>query len=304
MSIPVTCESCGNRFRVPDASLGRVVGCPKCSADVRVPDLSAGLAPPSVGMGFQADYEPAPPSIQPPSSSSLPTEESSLSRRRSKGWGKLLFLFLFLFGGCCLSCGGCGVWVFNDSKTWRDFEAPGGRFRVQMPGRPQTKNETITDENGKSREIVSYQSFDLSEQTLYVVAHTDFPELKPEFGKKRILFDDLTPFLEQGLDQFRKDLPKGATERHRQKILFGPYEGREVVYDLPNKQGVAVARFFVVKKRAYFLAVAGPKLTLEHPHISQFFDSIQLTNADDFVVPAEKIGPTYQRDNAEKAQPN
>ena len=160
-----------------------------------------------------------------------------------------------------MACGlllvsGCG------KAEFKEFASADGRFKVQMPGTPQEKTETVA---GATMKIYTLREKDGA----YVVGFLDLPIPSGESEAQ----------LQARLDGSRDGAVRGVggTLTSESNItLSGKYPGREVQADIPSKKGVLRARIYFVDQRLYQMIVTGTKPWATSADATKFLDSLVL----------------------------
>jgi predicted Zn finger-like uncharacterized protein len=144
--IGVTCDQCGQRFRVKAAGLGRRVKCPNCSNPVlvtrRLPDpLPPPITPapqPPHQAAFIPEQQPAPASIQDAMPVLKGSNRRSSPRLKTNPWVVIAIAAAAVFIGLpILACGGCAMFfgsAIEQARVTRDAKmaTPEGRREIRF----------------------------------------------------------------------------------------------------------------------------------------------------------------------------
>ncbi len=98
----------------------------------------------------------------------------------------------------------------SGTPTWREYRPAGGRYRVEMPGTPVIKTDDIPTEDGRT--VPQIQAIVEDNDTVYAVAHTDYP---PELTRG-MSPEEIFRSLRQGITQkrrLRRDSPSPSAAR-------------------------------------------------------------------------------------------
>jgi hypothetical protein len=151
------------------------------------------------------------------------------------------------------------------SDSWREFEDPDKRFRVEMPGVPVLRNEpTQNPANPVTMHVV-----DLHHST-FIVGHVDIPP--DEFHRL-----SLSDRFDGGREGMLKQTPNSKLISQK-NITFEGHTGREYQIGVP-RQGRLVVRHIAVENRLYLMIVAGRRFTPETNEVRRMFDSFRLQAA-------------------------
>jgi hypothetical protein len=157
-----------------------------------------------------------------------------------------------------LLCCGCGKSGLGEFK---EFKCEGGRFKVLMPGTPTQENLTAA---GIPLKTFRVESWDKG----YAVAYADIPDEILRYGS-------VSAKLDAAVDGMVSNV-HGKLIRAYDIQLAGRYPGREVKAELPNKNGVVVARIYLVRQRFYEVLVTGPQAWATSADANKFLDSFVL----------------------------
>jgi hypothetical protein len=69
---------------------------------------------------------------------------------------------------------------------------------------------------------------------------------------------------------------QGGVEESRRSIQLGPHPGKELVVDMPKKDGKMVSRVFIVNYRLYVVMAGGFGLRPGHENVNRLFDSFEI----------------------------
>jgi hypothetical protein len=158
--------------------------------------------------------------------------------------------------GLLLLCGG-------DKAEFEEFASKEGRFKVQMPGTPEEKTQTVA---GVTLNLFLLEETDGG----YAVAYADLP----------IAADEKVEAIQKRLDGARDGMLRNinATLVRESKItLKGKYQGREIEANLPDKKGLLRARLYVVNKRLYQVMVVGTTDYVRAESATKFLGSLVVT---------------------------
>lgn len=149
------------------------------------------------------------------------------------------------------------------AQTWAEYKPDGGRFRVEMPGRPKMATVSVPTGGGTSQPMTEATVVTPS-RVAYVASYVDYPtSVTKGAAAERIL------------DLVRNGSAAGNTYRNEKKLQLGRSEGREYVVVQPNGN-VAVTRIYWVRGRLYQLVVDGRAGVEGQPDTRRFLESFDL----------------------------
>jgi hypothetical protein len=143
-------------------------------------------------------------------------------------------------------------------RNLQEFSSPEGRFRVEMPGRPEPG--TRRSAFGEWKEY----RYNVARDAEYLVGYVD---LKDSDEPDRVL-DDVASTAATSM--------KGKVEDEKKVTLDGKYRGRDMRIPMPNRKGMVRMRLYLVGKRLYQVTVAGKVDFVDTPTPSRFLESFAL----------------------------
>lgn len=160
----------------------------------------------------------------------------------------------------------------QDTKAWKKFTSPEGRFSVLLPATPTEQSRPVETALGRlDNRVFMVQT----PADVYMVAYADFPEPVSDP-------DMIQKMLDGGRDKALSNVNGKLTSE--KNIKLDGHAGREWHIEMPEGL-VARARAYWVKKRLYQALVivqATPNATPQAARLRQeandkFFDSFALT---------------------------
>ena len=306
----IQCNQCQRGLKVTDAMQGKLVRCPTCQKTMRVPAASA-VEPPILEEAEPLSQEPRDadsdliePAKPPRKKSSnrddevldeLPRKKSRRRddhedfeeprkrrrfddddelprRRRRKSTSSAVLLTVGLTVMLLLGAVGTGAFLLvrqvlreqenlND-KDWVSFVGPDKRYSLLMPGVPTTQTQAVAGSNVPMKIHV----LDLKHKAFFA-SHFDIPlEDMPNMPPDQRLM--------KSRDGMMEKVPGSVLESDK-PILLEKHPGREIVFRVP-KQGLTVARIFLVENRLYILMVMGGSVAADSPAVVKFMQSFKL----------------------------
>jgi hypothetical protein len=175
------------------------------------------------------------------------------------------------------------IWAVSALGKWADFESKETNFRVSTPG--PMKEETPAELKAIDASARMYAT-EKSESEVFGVTVVNIPE--PRLASTsivRILNDSCDGALSRA---------RGGTQRYRQRLRRGPFEGMECVIDVEIngvRKGTAVIQTYLVKGRGYSLLTAGKEVEPHSDRAGRFFESFAVTDEPAFKGRIRRIGP-------------
>ena len=176
------------------------------------------------------------------------------------------------FGGAATEATGAGA-PGKLGPGWSEFAAPGGKFRVTLPGTPQEIKHTAPSPAGPI-EIRIY-AVERAGRASYLVSMNELPG----GGAGNV---------EGGLDGARSGMlaqVPGAKLESEKKITYRGFPGRELTIALPASPQLPggaklVVRVLIAKSRLYQLQSIQPSGTTPPPaeEVAAFFDSLRFAD--------------------------
>ena len=114
----------------------------------------------------------------------------------------------------------------SGTPTWREYRPAGGRYRVEMPGTPVVKTDDIPTEDGRT--VPQIQAIVEDNDTVYAVAHTDYP---PELTRG-MSPEEIFRSLRQGITQkrrLRRDSPLIISGAPAREFIVVDRDGRAFI---------------------------------------------------------------------------
>jgi hypothetical protein len=145
------------------------------------------------------------------------------------------------------------------------FTSKGGKFSVNLPGKPSEKTRKIkVGDRELDLHVVSVEQKDRA----FVVTYLDYP--------KGTVGDDKDKFL-AGVVERNVGLLKGKVSAE-EKITLGKdkHPGRDVKVDMPDKKQLYRARVFLVGDRVYQIVALGPEEFVKGKEVDAYFDSFKV----------------------------
>jgi hypothetical protein len=281
MAIAIICPGCKGRLVVPESLAGRKLRCKACHATAEVPALprpAEGIQP----AGPEQAGTPVACTVAKPPPAALPKRrKKNTGQQRSEHW-KWIAL-----GGSVVAAlvvvGILIVWLASSLGRWEDFVSKEAHFRVSTPRKLMEQTPAQVKNLEQSARMYVTEG---SEDEGFMVAFAIIPKQRLESTSvSRILHDSCEGAMRNA---------RGGTERYRQRIRRGPFDGVELVIDVEVKgttKGSAVMQGYLVNGRSYVLLAVGPNISPDSGRVRRFFESFSVTDEPAFKGAIRPVGP-------------
>jgi len=155
-----------------------------------------------------------------------------------------------------------------EAASWKRYQSPKGQFSIEMPGSPKITHETTKTAAGRIPEEIA----ETKNSTLDLTAeYSDLPGIAVFFGGTKTI-----------LKKAGKGVVKhaGGTEISHRNLSKDGYDGREVLYEAPDKHSkrtiMGTVHMYMVKKRLYVLEAKTYKDKPDAAGVKRFLDSFRL----------------------------
>jgi hypothetical protein len=84
---------------------------------------------------------------------------------------------------------------------------------------------------------------------------------------------------------------QGGVEGSRRSIQLGPYEGKELVIEIPQHSAKMITRVYVVQGRLYMAMAGGVGLEPDHANVKRLFESFEILDHGAAAPPPDQPEP-------------
>lgn len=180
--------------------------------------------------------------------------------RLPKVFSSLTFFCLIFIVGCVAA---------ND--TWKTYDFPEGKFKMQFPGQPEKQSQVVNSAIGElNMNIYVYDaSKEKGDNYVYMVNYTDYPDTL-------VNSDDTTQ-----LKTFYRNSIDGMANNVHGKLLtekvvnYEKYSGREIRIEIKERGAIITSRMFLIANRIYIIEVITSTEKDFNTGIKKFLDSFK-----------------------------
>jgi hypothetical protein len=165
--------------------------------------------------------------------------------------GLVAFLGVALAAGCSNS----------SSTSWKEYQAPDGKFTVQLPGVPSLK--AVPD---GWQEISA--ALKAERHFLFSILYKDFPTELSQEELERMAANSRNGMVAR----------QGNTLLEEKTIALGRHPGREMRFAIAQFDDVSINRSYAVGNRYYSITAIVSKWQADAPDVARFLDSFQVSD--------------------------
>jgi choice-of-anchor C domain-containing protein len=306
MPISIVCPSCGTTLNAPDHQAGKSGKCPKCQTRLELPPATPAPADREIEAfqvaGLPASRGPLMETATPSAPAEAAEPDVGRKRRKKKPKGFLGRLPLpsvsvnpdlvkLLLGMAAVL--GLGFAGFHGvrmalraapppviaAESWQPVEVA-GRFKILLPG----PSHPITLA-AAGMQMTQYNC-QPDKDSIYAVAYTldVLPPNRRGLPAETLLNDACDAAMANTKSQ-------GAVEVSRRSIQLGPYEGKELISEIPRHSAKMISRAYVVHGRLYTAMAGAIGLEPDHANVKRLFESFEILDQGAAAPPADQPAP-------------
>jgi hypothetical protein len=155
------------------------------------------------------------------------------------------------------------------AQQWSEYRPADARFRVEMPGTPEIRSDTIPELGSLKLTQAVVESAD----GWFAASYVDLPPDQIKNASANNILDTARDTTIKWLAS-RNDKSQLRSER---RLITNGYPARHVVAEVPIFESVFVlaARFVFNGRQVIVITFTGPSGTETGPDVSRFFDSLK-----------------------------
>jgi choice-of-anchor C domain-containing protein len=306
MPISIVCPSCGTTLNAPDHQAGKSGKCPKCQTRVELPPATPAPADREIEAfqvaGLPASRGPLMEAATPsaPAEAAEPDVRRKRRKKKPKGFlGRLSLpsvsvnpdLVKLLLGMAAVL--GLGFAGFHGvrmalraspppviaAERWQPVEVA-GRFKVLLPGPSHPLTQSAAGMQ------MTFHNCQPDKDSIYTVAYTldMLPPHRRGLPAETLLNDACDGAIANTKNQ-------GGVEGSRRSIQLGPYEGKELVIEIPQHRAKMITRAYLVHGRLYMVMAGAVGLESDHANVKRLFESFEILDQGAAALPADQPQP-------------